>query len=107
MNSIGIPTNKGLYEVTLQNIVRIQSISNYSKIYFADKRHPLTVAKVLQWFEEALPGELFLQPHRTHLVNKQHITWVAITEKTLQLSTGESIGISKRRKRWVKERLHS
>jgi two-component system, LytTR family, response regulator len=105
MISISIPTNKGISLLCLQNIIRIQSISNYSKIYFADKSHPLTVAKVLHWFEEHLPAEMFLRTHRTHLVNKEHIINVILSSQKMQLSNGEQIGISKRRKQWVKQRL--
>ncbi|MEO6539859.1 MAG: LytTR family DNA-binding domain-containing protein [Ferruginibacter sp.] len=105
MNTISIPTNKGIFLLRLQNIIRIQSISNYSKIYFADKSHPLTVAKVLHWFEDNLPADAFLRSHRTHLVNKAHILKVTLSSQTMQLSNGEQIDISKRRKQWVKQRL--
>lgn len=105
MNSISINTNKGTSLLQLDNIIRIESISNYSRIYFADKTYPLTVAKILQWFEENLPCEMFLRTHRTHLVNRQHISSVTLSSKVLQLSNGDTISISKRRKRWVKERI--
>lgn len=105
MNNISIPTNKGISLLCLQNIIRIQSISNYSKIYFADKSHPLTVAKILHWFEEQLPPEMFVRTHRTHLVNKDHIINVILSSQKMQLSNGEQIVISKRRKQWVKQRL--
>lgn len=105
MNRISIPTNKGISLLCVQNIIRIQSISNYSKIYFADNSYPLTVAKVLHWFEDNLPSEMFLRTHRTHLVNRTHIIHVGISSQTMQLSNGEQIEISKRRKQWVIERL--
>jgi two-component system, LytTR family, response regulator len=107
MNSISIPTNKGISLLCLQNIVRIQSISNYSKIYFADNSHPLTVAKVLHWFEDKLPSEMFLRTHRTHLVNKQHIMQVVFSSKLMQLSNGDQIGFSKRRKQTVIQGLRA
>ena len=105
MNNISILTSKGIFQLSFQNIIRIQSISNYSKIYFVDKTHPLTVAKVLHWFEDHLPPEMFLRTHRTHLVNKEHIINVVISLQKMQLSNGEQITISKRRKQWVKQRL--
>jgi two-component system, LytTR family, response regulator len=105
MNSISITTNKGISRLSLENIIRIQSSSNYSRIYFADNSYPLTVAKILQWFEEHLPAEMFLRTHRTHLVNRQHIESVTLPAKRLRLSNGEVISISKRRKQWVKDRI--
>ncbi len=105
MNTIAISTCKGISLLCLQNIIRIQSISNYSKIYFADNSYPLTVAKVLHWFEDNLPAEMFLRTHRTHLVNRQHILHVILSSQTMQLSNGEQVCISKRRKQWVKQQL--
>lgn len=105
MNSISIATSKGVSRLQLENIIRIQSISNYCRIYFADKSYPLTVAKILHWFEENLPEDMFLRTHRTHLVNRQHISKVALLTKTLHLTNGEAISISKRRRQWVKERI--
>jgi two-component system, LytTR family, response regulator len=105
MTTIPITTCKGVELLSLQNIIRIQSISNYSKIYFVDKSHPLTVAKVLHWFEVNLPAEMFLRSHRTHLVNKEHIINVGLSSKTMHLSNGEQIAISKRRTQWVKQGL--
>jgi hypothetical protein len=52
METIILPTNKGLRVCTAGKIMRIQGMSNYSKIYFADGSYPLTIAKVLHWFEE-------------------------------------------------------
>lgn len=105
MYTIALTTNKGVSLLRLQNIVRIQSLSSYSKIYFADNSHPLTVAKVLHWFEEHLPAEMFVRTHRTHLVNRQHIKKISLSVHALQLSNGETVAISKRRKQWVKQRL--
>ena len=107
MCSISIPTNKGISHLCLQNILRIQSKSNYSKIYFADNSYPLTVAKVLHWFEDNLPADMFLRTHRTHIVNRQHIQQVVLSTQTMQLSNGENIVISKRRKQWVKQQLRA
>jgi len=105
MNNISIATSRGINHIPVNNIIRIQSCSNYSKIFFADKTYPLTVAKLLQWFEENLPAELFVRTHRTHLVNRQHITQISLDTQRIYLSNGEQISISKRRKDFVKQRL--
>ena len=105
MGKIYIATNKGITEIHLKNIVRIQSCSNYSKIFFADKTFPLTVSKVLQWFENNLPAETFVRTHRTHLVNRQHIVNAELKSQRIQLSNGDHILISKRRKDFVKQKL--
>ena len=98
METIIIPTNKGLQFCNSHNIVRIQGMSNYCRIYFADNSHPLTVAKVLQWFEEHLPAGVFWRTHKAHLVNRRYIQSLHISPKPfLLLRNGETIVISRRR----------
>lgn len=92
-----IPTNKGLKAVIPENIVRIQAISNYCKIYF-DNDYPLTVAKLLKWFEEKLPDDLFYRIHRGHIVNRKFVTTISCN-KTLTLINGEQLQVSKRKKK--------
>lgn len=96
MKQVHIPTNKGIKVVMTKNIIRVEASSNYCKIYF-DNEYPLTVAKVLQWFEDNLPDRCFCRIHRTHLVNKQFISSVSDDHK-LTLVNGERFQISKRKK---------
>lgn len=98
METITIPTNKGLQFCHISNIIRIQGMSNYCKIYFADHTHPLTIAKVLHWFEEQLPVTDFWRTHKTHLVNSRYIKQLHISQKSsLFLQNGEVIIVSRRR----------
>jgi DNA-binding LytR/AlgR family response regulator len=105
MSSISIHTPKGQTELLPQNIVRIQGLSNYSRIYFADNRWPLTVAKGLKQWEASLPEALFMRPHRAHLVNKNFVVQIRIRGKCscLLLQNGETIAISRRKKTALKQ----
>jgi two-component system, LytTR family, response regulator len=99
VSSISVHTARGTTELLLQNIVRIQCLSNYSRIYFADKRWPVTVAKGLKQLEAALPEAIFIRPHRTHLVNKNFVAHIRTmgSQSCLMLLTGETIAISRRK----------
>lgn len=97
MNEILIPTNKGGKVVFVKNIIRVEARSSYSKIYFSNE-HPLLVAKVLQWFEDQLPEDVFCRIHRTHLVNRMYVTEV-FNRSSLALSNGDIMQISRRKKR--------
>jgi two-component system, LytTR family, response regulator len=88
-----------------ENIVRIEGKSNYSKIFFADNTHPLTVSKTLGWVEKYLPIDNFLRTHRTHIVNKQFIDNINIASLHVQLLNGEKISISRRRKMFMHEMI--
>ena len=98
MKTIIIPTNKGLRLCNTDNIIRIQGMSNYSKIYFADSSYPLTIAKVLHWFEEHLPAGVFWRTHKTHLVNTRYVKQLPTSQKHyLILNNGETLAVSRRR----------
>jgi two-component system LytT family response regulator len=84
-----------------RHIIRIQAYSNYSRIYCSDEQYPITVAKVLQWFQNNLPQQDFIRTHRTHLVNKQYIE--KKMGNCMLLQNGETICISKRRRNEVKK----
>lgn len=101
MIKVYIPTNKGVKEVMADNIIRVEANSNYSKIYF-NNAYPLTVAKVLHWFEEILPDNFFYRIHRGHIVNRRFIASISDDDKLL-LANGEQLQISKRKKRYFRK----
>ena len=96
MKQVFIPTNRGTKIVLASNIIRVESSSNYSKIYFSNEQ-PLLVAKILHWFEDQLPPEMFCRIHRTHIVNRMYVTEIFESSK-LALSNGEVIQMSRRKK---------
>ena len=99
-----IPTDRGLRVVPASNIVRIEACSNYSKLFFKNDK-PLTVSKVLHWFEDKLEEQFFYRIHRTHIVNRQFIATISIDNNTLTLAKGEQLKISRRRKENILKRL--
>ena len=97
MNLFNIPFVGGIRLVQPENIIRIEALSNYSKIYFSNAK-PMTVAKVLHWFEDQLPQQMFARVHRSHLVNKMFMSQVnGGKHKTLVLNNGESMEVSRRK----------
>jgi two-component system LytT family response regulator len=71
-NVLLLPTNRGLEIIDINTIIRIEAISNYSKLFFADGRS-LVVAKLLSWFENKLATSHFIRLHRRHVVNLSYI----------------------------------
>ena len=101
MNQLFIPTNKGHRVVMAKNIIRIEASSNYCRIYF-DNAGPLTVAKLLHWFEGRLPDKYFYRIHRTHIVNRLFISTISNDSK-LTLLNGEELQTSRRKKNIVRQ----
>ena len=98
MQLINIPHNRGIRLVRAEQIIRVEGLSNYSKIFFTTGQ-PMTVAKVLHWFEDHLPSQMFARVHRSHLVNKMFMQEInGLNYSNLLLTNGESIGMSRRKK---------
>lgn len=70
-----LPTSTGVYFFNPGQIVRMEAKSNYTNIYFTDRK-PLLVAKVLKDYEEVLQDHGFIRTHRSHLVNSRYIVHV-------------------------------
>lgn len=111
---IVLSTCKGIIVIPVQQIIRIQSISNYSKLFFndacpaTDGGKTLVVAKVLRFFEEHPQLSSFVRIHRTHLVNINYINTYSGTKSSgLLLLNGEIFSVAKRRKAGLAERLIS
>jgi two-component system, LytTR family, response regulator len=104
-NLFKLPTNQGIQLISINDIIRIEAISNYSKIYFSNGK-TIVVAKVLRWFQEQLSAilmlnkleehTLFIRTHRTHLVNKNFIRSYA--NGKVELHNHQYINVAKRKK---------
>ncbi len=102
---IGLPTNDRIEFIEVKSIIRCQGESNYTHLYFEDRK-PLLVAKTLVDFEELLRDYQFIRVHKTHLVNLHHVTsYMKNDGGQLILSNGDSVQISRRRKEMVIQQL--
>ena len=102
---IGLPTNDRIEFVDVKNIIRCQGESNYTHLFFENKK-PLLVAKTLIEFEELLQEHNFIRIHKTHLVNLKHVTaYIRNDGGRLVLSNGDEVAVSRRRKDFVLNQL--
>ena len=98
MQLINIPHNRGIRLVQAEQIIRVEGLSNYSKIFFTTGQ-PMTVAKVLHWFEDHLPQQMFARVHRSHLVNKMFVQEInGSNYNNLLLTNGECVSVSRRKR---------
>ena len=97
-NNILVPTDRGLQVINVHSIIRVQSISNYSKLFFKNGK-TLVVAKVLRWFEERLAAHRFVRIHRTHLVNSGCMrTYNSGNTVEVELVNGEKFAVARRKR---------
>jgi len=82
-------------------IIRLEAISNYTRVYFTDQP-PLLMAKVLRIYEELLSPYGFVRTHRSHLVNAQYVIEFD-QNSTLQMADDSKAEVSRRRKQEVRK----
>ena len=100
-NILVVAATEAIYTLPVESIIRIQAMSNYSRIYLSNNR-TITVAKVLDWFQKKNCLHTFVRTHRTHLVNKNFIQQIKTTGNAgsfVFLFNGEKISVSRRRKK--------
>lgn len=102
---IGLPTADRIEYAEVKTIIRCEGEGNYTHIWFVGKKH-LFVAKTLVEFEDLLSSFNFVRIHKAHLVNLLHVVaYIKTDGGMLQLTNGEKIAISRRRKDFVLEKL--
>ena len=72
---LSFPYKGGVYFFMSTQIIRLEADSNYTHIFFNNHK-PIMMAKVLCDYQRLLEPLGFIRTHRSHLINKQHISSV-------------------------------
>jgi two-component system LytT family response regulator len=97
-NKIAVPTNEGLEFIIIKNIIRIESSTNYSRLYLINKQS-LLVTRLLKDFEELLTPYRFFRVHNSHLINLNYISkYVRGDGGHVVMENGDVVDISRRKK---------
>jgi len=97
-NKIAVPTNEGLEFIVIKTIVRIESSTNYSRLYLTNK-HSLLVTKLLKDFEELLTPYRFFRVHNSHLINLNYISkYIRGDGGQVVMENGDVVDVSRRKK---------
>jgi two-component system, LytTR family, response regulator len=98
-NILSLNSSLGLQIIDVNTIIRIEAMSNYSKLFFTNNK-TLVIAKTLQWLQYKLAAAQFSRVHKTHLVNMHFIvSYSNANNAYLFLENGERVHISRRRKK--------
>lgn len=98
INRIALPSAEGLDFVVPTEIVRCESQSNYTMVYFANKRKVL-VSRTLKEIEEMLSGHGFFRVHHSHLINLNNmVRYVKGSGGYLVMDDGVEVPVSRSRK---------
>ncbi|MBL0358634.1 MAG: LytTR family transcriptional regulator [Chitinophagaceae bacterium] len=97
MREFSFKTSKGLLTCNERNIIKITSISNYSKIFFDDNT-TLVIARVLKWFEAIVTPGQFIRVNQSVLINTDYIKIIDLKNKLVVSDhNNETFRISKSR----------
>lgn len=95
---IAIPQTKNIVICNRVDIVRIEALQGYSRIFLANGEKILS-SRLLKDFEEMLHPHGFERVHHSYLVNLAHIRKFSTADGiTLTMSDGEQIPVSQRKK---------
>ena len=104
---IALPTLNGFTIVSLADIIRCESESNYTQFFLKDKSNIL-VCKPLKDYEELLEENGFFRVHQSHLINVQFIkNYSRDIGGTIMMTDGSEIAVSRRKKDEFIKRLTS
>lgn len=95
---ISLPTMEGLEFVSLQDIIRCQSDSNYTEVVLKSQK-TVVVSKTLKEIEELLPKAVFVRVHHSHVINLNHVKrYQRGAGGVLIMDNGDHVNVSRSKK---------
>ncbi|HEX5653966.1 MAG TPA: LytTR family DNA-binding domain-containing protein [Chitinophagaceae bacterium] len=93
---LALPTKEGVHFLVPDEIIRCESLGNYTK-FFASGNRTYLISRTLGEYDTLLSPYHFIRTHKSHLVNRKHISFVD-HEGFVVLKDGTKVELSRRRK---------
>ncbi|HOZ51536.1 MAG TPA: LytTR family DNA-binding domain-containing protein [Chitinophagaceae bacterium] len=93
---LALPTSEGVHYLFPHEIIRCEAVGNYTKFFTEDGKN-FIISKTLGEYDNLLSLHHFIRTHRSHLVNKNYISFVD-HEGFAILKDETKIEVSRRRK---------
>ncbi|MBC7903212.1 MAG: response regulator transcription factor [Gemmatimonadaceae bacterium] len=103
--TLAVPSNEGVYFFKIDEILWLEADSSYTIIHLTGRK-PFIASKTLKHFEEMLDEFHFIRTHRSHVVNRKHITRISNDNGFVILTDGSKVEISRRKKDEVLQELN-
>ena len=75
--------------VSMADVIRIQAMGEYLRIFVAGQSRALTTLMSMKRIEEEIPPRQFMRVHRSHIVNLRHVT--EVTKNHIILDDGSEV----------------
>ncbi len=104
-NRIFLPTLNGLEFFDKQLVIRCESDSNYTTVFF-EKNDKMVISKTLKEFEDLLPERHFFRVHHSHIINLLYVQkYVRGEGGHLVMKNGNIVPVSRAKKQLLLECL--
>lgn len=101
LEKIALHTTEKIEVAEIKNIVRLESMTNYTYFYFADGSK-LLITRTLKEFDKMLHDSGFERVHQSHLINMAHVKAYVKTEGGyISMKDGSMVPVSVRKKSFV------
>ena len=102
---LALPSANKLVIAVANQIVRLEGMSNYTKIY-TEGGQCHTVTKTLKEYELKLPPEMFVRVHKSHIINIQQVEKILRSKNgSLLMKDGSEIPIAAGRKKMIQDKI--
>jgi two-component system, LytTR family, response regulator len=111
-NKIAIPSLKGVVLVALDNIVRLESDSNYTTFYIKEPNQKVSkkilASRTMKEFESLIDNNGFVRVHRSSIINLQYLTeYIRGEGGTALMADGSEVEVSRREKATLLARIYT
>jgi len=104
---IALPYLNRTITIAVEDITCLQGEGNYTFLFTRDKKRYL-ISKTLKEFERNLDDAMFLRVHKSFMINLAYVVKTRFTtDRTIQLTDGHDITVSRRRIKDISQRLSS
>jgi two-component system, LytTR family, response regulator len=100
---LALPTREGVHFLHPSEIIRCESVGNYTKFFLENGRTHL-ISKTLGEYDTLLTPHNFIRTHKSHLVNKKSIAFID-HDGFAVLKDNSKVEVSRRRKEEVMQSL--
>jgi two-component system LytT family response regulator len=104
-DKVRLPIANGNVWIDINQIVRCESSSNYTRIYCEDRSY--IISKTLKFVEnELLNSTQFIRCHHSHLINLKYLFRHEIKHNCIELTNGESVPVSRAKRSELIEKFN-
>lgn len=102
---IALKTMERIYSVDINDIVRLESDGNYTKVYLQDGKR-IMVSRIMKEFDELLSDAGFVRVHHSHIINMNHLFCFEKAESHIVMKDNSIVPVSNRKKEQVLEMIN-